>query len=156
VESSRTAVEADVPRVAELAVQLRRELAPMKGGDVLLSREALPEPVGESYRVLIVRDDTELVVGEYDGVVVGYAAVALEALPDGRALGVLTDLYVEPDAREVGVGEAMIEHVIAWCDARHCIGIDAVALPGHRAAKNFFEEFRFTARALVMHRRLGT
>ena len=32
-----------------------------------------------------------------------------------------------------------------------CVGIDAFALPGHRAAKNFFEEQGFTARAIVMH-----
>ena len=31
---------------------------------------------------------------------------------------------------------------------------DAMALPGHRATKNFFEAHGFTARALVMHRRL--
>ena len=33
--------------------------------------------------------------------------------------------------------------------------MDAMALPGHRSAKNFFEESGFTARKLVMHHRLG-
>ena len=47
----------------------------------------------------------------------------------------------------------MIERVLAWCRDRQCVGVDAVALPGHRATKNFFEEFGFTARALVMHHR---
>jgi len=61
---------------------------------------------------------------------------------------------VEPEAREVGVGEAMADALVAHCDDRRCIGIDAPALPGHRAAKNFFEAHGFTARALVMHRRL--
>ena len=32
--------------------------------------------------------------------------------------------------------------------------VDAIALPGHRATKNFFEEHHFTARALTMHHRL--
>ena len=32
--------------------------------------------------------------------------------------------------------------------------VDAFALPGHRATKNFFEEEGFTARALIMHRPL--
>jgi hypothetical protein len=29
--------------------------------------------------------------------------------------------------------------------------VDVIALPGHRATKNFFEEQGFTARAIVMH-----
>ena len=39
-------------------------------------------------------------------------------------------------------------------DLPHAFG-GALALPGHRATKNFFEGQHFTARALVMHRRLG-
>jgi hypothetical protein len=37
---------------------------------------------------------------------------------------------------------------------RGCSGVDATALPGNRATKNFFEESGFTARLLVMHHRL--
>ena len=155
MEASRTAVADDLPRLVELATLLRAELAPMKGGDVWAAREAIPEPLDASYAALLDRDDAEVVVGEYAGAVVGYAVVLLEALRDGRALGVLTDLYVEPDARAVGVGEVMIERVLGWCMERHCVGVDAVALPGHRATKNFFEEFGFTARALIMHHRFG-
>jgi GNAT superfamily N-acetyltransferase len=154
VEASRAARPDDLPRISELAAQLRAELAPMKGGDLWAARDSTPEPFDISYPALLERDDVEVVVGEYSGAVVGYAVVAAEDLRDGRRLGLLTDLYVETEAREVGVGEAMIDQVIAWCTARGCSGIDAVALPGHRATKNFFEEFGFTARALVMHRRL--
>jgi GNAT superfamily N-acetyltransferase len=154
VEASRAARPDDLPRISELAAQLRAELAPMKGGDLWAAHESTPEPFEASYRARLERDDAEVVVGEYAGVVVGYAVVVVDQLRDGRRLGLLTDLYVEPEAREVGVGEAMVDRVIAWCAARGCAGIDAVALPGHRATKNFFEEFGFTARALVMHRRL--
>jgi GNAT superfamily N-acetyltransferase len=154
VEASRAARPDDLPRIGELAAQLRAELAPMKGGDLWAARESTPEPFEASYRERLRSDDAEVVVGEYAGVVVGYAVVVVDELRDGRRLGLLTDLYVEHEAREVGVGEAMIDRVIAWCTARACVGIDAVALPGHRATKNFFEEFGFTARALVMHRRL--
>ena len=54
-------------------------------------------------------------------------------------------------SRSVGVGEAMADALVAHCTAQGCIGIDARALPGHRATKNFFEAHGFTARALVMH-----
>jgi hypothetical protein len=48
----------------------------------------------------------------------------------------------------------MADDLVAFCVARGCAGIDALALPGHRTTKNFFEGSGFTARALVMHRAL--
>ncbi len=57
---------------------------------------------------------------------------------------------MEPDARSVGVGEAMADLVVAWFEEEGCAG----ALPWpyrSRATKNFFEESGFTARLLVMH-----
>jgi hypothetical protein len=47
--------------------------------------------------------------------------------------------------------DALVEH----CTVHGCVGVDATALPGHRAAKNFFETNGFTARALAMHRPLA-
>ena len=76
----------------------------------------------------------------------------VEQLRSGARLGVVTDLFVEePDAREVGVGEVLVDTLVEHCRAAGCIGVDAAALPGHRAAKNFFETHGFTARALTMH-----
>jgi len=64
------------------------------------------------------------------------------------------ELFVEEAARAVGVGEAIIEFVLEQLRAAGCHGVDAYALPGHRDAKNFFEEQGLTARLLVMHRTL--
>ena len=75
-------------------------------------------------------------------------------LADGTALGAIVDLYVEAEVREVGIGEALMGAVVAWCDERGCIGIDGWALPGDRETKNFFETFGFTARGIVVHHRL--
>jgi GNAT superfamily N-acetyltransferase len=93
-----------------------------------------------------------VVVGLLDEVVLGYATVAEETLVDGSLLAVLGSLYVDPGAREVGVGEAMMDLVLAWSGGRGCRGIDARALPGDRATKNFFERYGLTARAIVVHR----
>ena len=82
---------------------------------------------------------------------IGFAAVVVEQLRSGARLGVVTDLFVEPEAREVGVGEVLVDALVEHCRAAGCIGVDATALPGHRAAKNFFETHGFTARALTMH-----
>jgi ribosomal protein S18 acetylase RimI-like enzyme len=154
VEASRPATAADIPRVVELARLVRAELSRMRGGALWAAREAWPEPLDDAYGALLERDDALLVVGTIDDVIVGYGAVLVELLRSGAPLGVVTDLFVEEEARAVGVGEAMADAVVAHCRARGCVGIDASALPGHRAAKNFFEAHGFTARALVMHRRL--
>jgi GNAT superfamily N-acetyltransferase len=68
-------------------------------------------------------------------------------------LGVVEAIYVEPQARAVGVGEALMDTALDWFRRRGCAGVDAVALPGARLTKNFFEEFGFTSRLLVMHHR---
>src|ERR1700738_2628608 len=74
---------------------------------------------------------------------------------DVARLAVITDLFGEEGARSVGVGEAMITELVTFASRAGCIGVDALALPGARAAKNFFEESGFTARIIVMHRPAG-
>lgn len=154
MESCRPAEEADLPRLADLARAAIDELAPMRGGAVWLAREARTEPLDENLRLAMKDPDARVLGGTIDGVVVGYAVARVEHLDDGRSLGVIDDIFVEDGARGVGVGEAMIGDLVEWCQGQGCIGVDAMALPGHRITKNFFETFGFTARKLVMHHRL--
>jgi len=156
VEATRAAELDDLGRIVELAGAMRAELEPMKGGQLWARRERAADPLDVTYRALLDRDDARMVVGTVADVVIGFGVAVVEPLRDGGALGVLTDLFVEPGARGVGVGEAMTRDLVAFCDARRCVGVDALALPGHRATKNFFEGSGFTARALVMHRASGS
>ena len=150
-EACRAAEAADIPRIAELARAVIEELASMRGGAVWKAREARPEPIEEGLERLLDDPDARMVVATIDGVIVGYAVVRLEYLADGSVLGVIDDIFVEEGARQVGLGELMIDDLMTWCEERKCVGMDAMALPGHRATKNFFEESGFTARQLVMH-----
>jgi GNAT superfamily N-acetyltransferase len=154
MEGSRPATVEDLPRIAELAELARDELVPMKGGALWSAREAVAEPFEDAYAALIARDDASVVVGTVDETVIGFGVVTLERLRTGETLGIIGDLFVEPGARGIGVGEAMADDLVAFCETRGCTGIDALALPGHRTTKNFFEGSGFTARALVMHRAL--
>jgi GNAT superfamily N-acetyltransferase len=153
-EASRDAIEADVARIVELARLMRSELHAMKGGAAWLDREAWPEPLDDAYANLLDDDDVCVVVGTIDDVVVGFGVAVVELLRSGARLGVITDLFVEPDARAVGVGECMADRIVERCTGLGCTAMDALALPGHREAKNFFERNGFTARALTMHRDL--
>jgi GNAT superfamily N-acetyltransferase len=87
--------------------------------------------------------------GTIDGVPVGYALVSA----DGD-VAVIEELHVDPEARAVGVGEALLDAVIIWAKEQACSGVDSFALPGARETKNFFETFGMTARLLVLHRDL--
>ncbi len=154
MDGCRPATDADVPRLAELARQVAAELTPMRGGAVWRAQEARTEPLTEDLVGLLGDPARRVLVGTLDDVVMGYAVARLERLNDGTLLGVIDDIYVEEGARGVGIGEGMINDIIAWCEDAGCVGIDAMALPGHRLTKNFFEESGFSARKLVMHRRL--
>jgi len=154
VESARPATTADLARVVELAHAMHVELGEERGGPLWATREARPEPLDPAYAALLDRDDAAVLVGTYDDVVVGFGAAHVEVLRDGSRLGVVDEIYVEPEARAVGVGETLVEELVRFCRAAGCAGVDATALPGDREAKNFFERAGFSARLLVMHRSL--
>lgn len=154
MERARAATDADVPTLAFLARRAIAELAPMRGGEVWRAREARREPVEESLAAALGDPCARVVAGTIDDIVVGYAVVRVEDLPDGRRLGVIDDIFVDEEARGVGLGEAMMADLVSWCRREGCFGMDAMALPGHRSTKNFFEESGFTARKLVMYHSL--
>jgi ribosomal protein S18 acetylase RimI-like enzyme len=153
VEAARSANDDDLAEIRRLAASADAELRPERGGDILLTR-GQPDRTDAAFATLLERDDASLVVGTIDGSVIGYACGEVERLPDGRALGVIREIYVEPGARAVGVGEAMLACLGDLFERSDCIGVDSVALPGNRAAKNFFETNGYSARLIVMHHRL--
>jgi len=154
IEAARPAVDGDVRRIAELARAAIAELAATKGGTVWARREGRSEPLDESVRAQVVDNDSLAMVGTIDDVVIGYAIATVEVLSDGGRLARLTDLYVEPAGREVGVGELLLDSVLAWATEAGCFGIDSIALPGNRETKNFFESAGMVARAIIVHRSL--
>ena len=150
-EGARRAAVHDLDRLAELAELAVAEQRSARGGYVWSRRDIRSTPYRVSLESAFHDPDQELWVGTIDDVVLGYAVCRLEVLRTGEFHGVLDDFFVEPDAREVGIGEAMIDLIVAWCRERQCIGIDAFALPGNRETKNFFETFGFKARLITVH-----
>ncbi len=155
MEAARPATQADLPRLAELVRAVTAELEVTRGGAVWKARESRQEPIESGLEKLLGDPEGRLLAGTIDDVIVGYAAARIERLGDDSRLGVVDDIYVEEGARGVGLGEAMMDVLVAWCEQEGCIGMDAMALPGHRHTKNFFEESGFTARQLIMHKPLA-
>lgn len=82
----------------------------------------------------------------------GYAFVDL---PDGTgAPARLRELFVVPETRTIGLGSALLDAALELAVQAGCSGLDATALPGDRATKNFFEDHGMVARAIVVHKRL--
>jgi GNAT superfamily N-acetyltransferase len=157
VEGARRAGPDDLARLGQLADEARDEQQEARGGRLFFLREVRPRPAGEWLAAALEDDDQLVLAGTIEAspgeaAVVGYAVVRAELLRDGSRLALLEELYVEPHARSVGVGESLMDEALRWAGAAGCSGIDAWALPGNRATKNFFESFGLVARAILVHR----
>ena len=155
-EGARVATEADIDVVADLVAAALDSIAEQRGGNLWTNREARSLPATESVAHAVANSDHRVIVGLLDQQVVGYAMVRLETLADDTVLGVVDDLFVLPEAREVGVGEEVMNQILEWVAEKGCRGIDAAALPGDRQTKNFFESNGLVARAILVHRDLRT
>lgn len=117
--------------------------------------DGLPAPVETSLLGLVERSDALVVVGEIDGVPLGFLVAVEEPLLDpvaDRFIGVVRLIFTDLGARGVGVGAAMLDLAMACLAERGIDLLDARVSPGHRMAKNFFESNGFKARSITMHR----
>jgi GNAT superfamily N-acetyltransferase len=152
--SARFATGDDLEVLCELARGLYGALADQRGGPVHMSLSGRPEPYRDSFAADQADPQAIVVVGVFAGVPVGFTVVRLVPTNGEDVIASMSEIYTEPDARGVGVGEAMLDFAIAWACERGAIGIDAVALPGMRDTKNFFERFGLTARSIAVYRSL--
>jgi len=150
VEHARRATTTDIDALARLWEEAVAELDGQRGGTLLAGSLARPDIFG--YLSACLNDpDRLIVVGLIDGVEVGVAS-AICNRERREPVAALEVIFVEPQARQIGVAETMIEVVTEWAGEKRCAGVDAPALPGNRAAKAFFETHGFLARLLIMHR----
>lgn len=154
MEAARIARPDDIDRIVELSGAMRAELSGYRGGDLWARTQPTLALEPSAVRIALDDPDACVVVGTIDNTIIGFGTGRVIWLSDGGRLGEITELFVEPGAREVSVGETMIASLTAWCADHGCVGVDATALPGHRAAKNFFEDQGFIARSLTMHHSL--
>ena len=136
----RAAGPADQAALDSLWSLAHQELRPTKGGQRLFdSLEGPPDISAEDPA------RTVTLVG-----LIGTAVVGMVSVATTGPIGSIAALYVAPDAREVGVGHALLEAAADAARQAGCAHLDAVVLPGNRAAKNFFESHSMVTRLLTV------
>jgi GNAT superfamily N-acetyltransferase len=93
-------------------------------------------------------------VGGFDDHALGVLLLDRRQIVDGPAIARITFVFVEPEARHIGIGEALIDAAASWARAAGCTGLDGLALPGDRHVKNLYERSGMTARELTTFREL--
>jgi ribosomal protein S18 acetylase RimI-like enzyme len=151
VEATPATLE-DLPALEVLYRGLEKEMTALHRMWPLA--DGLDEPVSDALAAAIADPDAIVLLGRIDDIPLGFLLARVEELraqAAGEEIGVIRLIYVEPDAREVAVGEAMRDQAMEMLRERGLSRFDAHVLPGHRLAKNFFEAGGFAARSIVMH-----
>ncbi len=151
-EASRPADAADAVALGNIAAAHALAIADARGGALFLLAEAAEQAQFDQWFHECLADSSTLVAtGSYDDVPLGYCVASMSKLPNGDKLATIQALLVDPDARQVGIGEALMNDVVTWARSNGCVSIDAHALPGDRSTKNFFESFGLKARLLTVN-----
>jgi ribosomal protein S18 acetylase RimI-like enzyme len=140
----RPARRDDVEQLEALEREAREALVGERGGDRWLATHAAR---ASQWCDVIAGAHVEVAV--IDDVVVGYLVM--------RELGrvaYIDEVYITPDAREVGFGDALVEAATAGARSAGCTTIEAEALPGDRDMKNLYERAGITARLIVVSKPL--
>lgn len=114
----------------------------------------LDEPVADTFAETLSDPATIVLIGTIDDYPFGFLLAREEEMlvqARGEKIGSIRFIFVDHDAREVGVGEVMRELAMDLMRQRGITKFDAHVLPGHRLVKNFFEAGGFSARTIVMH-----
>ena len=151
-ESVRVAELSAREVLRSLAAEARVELSNKRGGDVVERLD--PHRADSRAEIVSAVEDpaATLLLGDIDGTPVGYGLMPLRTVVDGSLHATVEEIFVLPEARSVGVGEAIIETLLADASERGAAAIQSMALPGDRATKNFFESQGMVARSILVHR----
>lgn len=144
-EVIRRAVIADASQLADLEASARHHLIDQRGGAALLAEQPA---IGDW--VPAIEDHARWIgVGDLDGFVVGYLELAVTG-----EIAVVRQVYVQPEARELGFGDGLLDAARQEAQRHGCSALEGFALPGDRDTKNLYERAGITARKIIVSTRL--
>ena len=147
----RRAVAGDAAALRELEQAARAAVADTRGGGRWLDEH----PVIDDHWPAAI-DERAVFVGTIpvDDVDVPIAYLIVDLRHDPMAIAHVDQVFVEPDARELGFGDEMLAAAMAWGREHDAELIEGHALPGDRNIKNLYERAGITARLITTSRRL--
>lgn len=143
----RPAVAADLEALSDLQLEARTALTDVRGG-----AKVLAEQPAADWATVLADPLRRVWVAVIDEVVLGYLELEL---PGTDGTGRVRQVYVHPEARELGFGDELLAAAIEAIVDAGGTEVESWALPGDRDTKNLFERAGVTARKLVVSKRLG-
>jgi GNAT superfamily N-acetyltransferase len=153
--TARPAVEADLPILAALVADGIAETTGLRGAELWRLEWAPRPPFVASLRSRLTDPAAGTLVGCFADHVLGALLLDRRQVTAGPMIARITFVFVEPEARHIGIGEALIDAAATWARSAGCAGLDGLALPGDRHVKNLYERSGMTARELTTFRDLG-
>ena len=144
-EVVRRAVATDASQLVELEAAARHHLIDQRGGAALLAEQ----PAVGDWAPAIEDHSRWVAVAELDGFVVGYLELGVTG-----DIAVVRQVYVQPEARELGFGDALLDAARQEAVRHGCSALEGFALPGDRETKNLYERAGITARKIIVSTRL--
>lgn len=137
----------DIAQVALLEAEGRLALDGQRGGERWLVEH--PE-IGESWASRGDRPGADVVVAHIGPVVVGYL---LADLGSDHILRI-DQVWITPEARENGFGDAMLALAIERARDHGAVAVEGQSLPGDRHTKNLYERAGIVARLITTYKPL--
>lgn len=135
----------DIAQLMLLEDEARAALVDQRGGERWLIEH---DKIGTSWPERCA--DVDVWVAHIGDVVVGYLVAIL-----GRDEVLRVDqVWVTPQARELGFGDEMLAQAIARARDFGAIAVEGQALPGDRHTKNLYERAGIVARLITTYRAL--
>jgi GNAT superfamily N-acetyltransferase len=146
----RRAERGDGAQLRELEIEARAALVDQRGG----ARWLIEHPkIGDAWEDRV--DESDVVVAHIDDVLVGYLVSDVVDDLAGATLVRIDQVWVTPDARELGFGDEMLAATIARATAAGAVAVEGQALPGDRHTKNLYERAGIVARLITTYRTLS-
>ncbi|MEG3587066.1 MAG: GNAT family N-acetyltransferase [Actinomycetota bacterium] len=152
-ETARLSDLNDEEHFTDLFTAARVEAATRKGFKLWDQIDSVGDVPATAFHEFMSNARKEIVLGEYDSYPLGYMLLELVTIGPDIATNI-HEVFVHIDAREVGIGEAIMNFAIDWSRANGSSLLIGRTFPGDRATKNYFERFHITARLIEVSKQL--
>jgi len=133
----------DVAQLVLLEREARAALVDQRGGERWLTEHPKIADAWERQC-----HTTDVLVAVIDEVVVGYLVSSLDSDQVVR----VDQVWVTPEARELGFGDELLATAIGAARMRGALAVEGQALPGDRHTKNLYERAGIVARLITTFR----